>query len=125
MHPFRAAVQAGDIPSIAEMLAPEVKLYSPVPFRAFEGHETVLGVLEALGSITEELEYTDEFTNDDAIALISRERIGGREGQALQRLRFDLDGKITSITDLLRPQSTVNALIQAMTAHLSGEMGHG
>jgi hypothetical protein len=110
MHPFRAAVESGDLSSIQEMLAADVKLYSPIPFKPFEGRDTVWAVLQALGAITDEVEYTDEFTNDDAVALISRVRIGGREGEVLQLLRFAPDGKIVSITDMLRPQSAVDAL---------------
>lgn len=120
MHPFRLAVQNRDISSIEGMLAPDVKLYSPIPFRPFEGTDTVLGVLHGLSAVTEELEYTEEFTNDDAVALISKVRIGGRDGEALQLLRFNSDGKITSITDMLRPQSAVQVLIDAMKAHLAG-----
>jgi hypothetical protein len=119
MHPFRLAVENHDVSSIEGMLAPDVKLHSPIPFRPFEGAETVLGVLHGLSAVTEELEYTEEFTNDDAVALISRVKIGGRDGEALQLLRFDSDGKITSITDMLRPQSAVQALSDAMKAHLA------
>ena len=120
MHPFRLAVQDRDIASIAAMLAPDVKLYSPIPYRPFEGKETVMGVLHGLSVVTEELEYTEELTNDDAVALISKVKIGGRDGEALQLLRFNADGKIASITDMLRPQSAVQALIDAMKVHLSG-----
>ena len=90
MHPFRLAVQDRDISSIAGMLAPDVKLYSPIPYRPFEGKETVMGVLHGLSAVTEELEYTDELTNDDAVALISKVKIGGRDGEALQLLRPQL-----------------------------------
>lgn len=120
MHPFRLAVQDRDISSIAGMLAPDVKLYSPIPYRPFEGKETVMGVLHGLSAVTEELEYTDELTNDDAVALISKVKIGGRDGEALQLLRLNPDGKIASITDMLRPQSAVQALVDAMKVHLSG-----
>ncbi len=120
MHPFRLAVQNRDITSIEGMLAPDVKLYSPIPFRPFEGADTVLGVLHGLSAVTEEFEYTEECTTDDAGALISTVRFGGRDGEALQLLRLDSDGKITSITDMLRPQSAVQALIDAMKVHLAG-----
>jgi hypothetical protein len=120
MHPFRLAVENRDIAPIEGMLAPNVKLYSPIPFRPFEGPETVFAVLQGLSAVTEELEYTDEFTTDDAVALISKVKIGGREGEALQLLRFDSEGRIASITDMLRPQSAVQALIEAMKVHLSG-----
>ena len=39
LHPFRLAVQDRDIASIAAMLTPDVKLYSPIPYRPFEGRE--------------------------------------------------------------------------------------
>ncbi len=120
MHPFRLAVQNRDIPAIAGMLVPDVKLYSPIPYRPFEGAETVMAVLHGLSAVTEEVEYTDEFTNDDAVALISKVKISGRDGEVLQLLRFNSEGKITSITDMLRPQSTVQALIEAMKVHLAG-----
>ena len=79
-----------------------------------------MGVLHGLSAVTEELEYTEELTNDDALALISKVKIGGRDGEALQLLRFNADGKIASITDMLRPQSAAQALIDAMKVHLSG-----
>jgi hypothetical protein len=51
MHPFRLAVQERDIASIEGMLAAEVKLYSPIPFRPFEGTETVMAVLHGLSAV--------------------------------------------------------------------------
>ena len=75
VHPFRAAVEARDHDAMIATLAPDVQFHSPVAFRPFDGREATAGVLEAILSVFEDFEYTDELASGDTVALLFRARV--------------------------------------------------
>lgn len=121
-HPFRAAVEARDLPAASELLAPDVVFWSPVAFKPFHGRADVTEVLGNVLEVLEDFEYVDELHGDGSHALIFRATVGGRAVQGLDHLRLDDTGAITEFTVMVRPLSGVIALAEAMAprvAHLS------
>ncbi|MEA2441679.1 MAG: hypothetical protein QOH76_3103 [Thermoleophilaceae bacterium] len=121
--PFRDAVLAADHSSMVDALAPEVIFNSPVAFRPFEGRDAVGQVLGAVMETFENFRYTDELEGQTAHALVFAARVGEKEIQGIDLLRFDGDGKISDFTVLVRPLSATIALAEAMgpkVAHLKG-----
>jgi hypothetical protein len=121
--PFRDAVLAADHSSMVDALAPEVIFNSPVAFRPFEGRAAVGQVLGAVMETFEDFRYTDELEGQTAHALVFAARVGEKEIQGIDLLRFDGDGKISDFTVLVRPLSATIALAEAMgpkVAHLKG-----
>jgi hypothetical protein len=121
--PFRDAVLAADHPSMVDALSPEVVFNSPVAFRPFEGREAVGQVLGAVMETFEDFRYTDELEGKTAHALVFAARVGEKEIQGIDLLRFDDEGKIRDFTVLVRPLSATIALAEAMgpkVAHLKG-----
>jgi hypothetical protein len=121
--PFRDAVQAGDLPAMVDALATDVHFNSPVAFRPFEGRDAVGQVLGAVMETFEDFQYTDELAGETAHALVFEARVGDKDVQGIDLLRFDGEGRIRDFTVLVRPLSATIALAQAMgpkVAHLKG-----
>ncbi len=120
---FRDAVLSRDHPGMVDALASEVVFNSPVAFLPFEGRDTVGQVLGAVMETFEDFRYTDELAGATAHALVFAARVGTKEIQGIDLLRFDDEGKIRDFTVLVRPLSATIALAEAMgpkVAHLKG-----
>jgi hypothetical protein len=120
---FRSAVEERDHPAMVDSLAPGVVFNSPVSFLPFEGRDSVGQVLGAVMETFEDFRYTDELAGETAHALVFAARVGEKELQGIDLLRFDDDGKIRDFTVLVRPLSGTIALAEAMgpkVAHLKG-----
>jgi hypothetical protein len=122
-HPFRAAVEAGDLGGMIDSLADGVVFHSPVTFRPFEGRDTVGHVLGAVLETFEDFRYTGELAGETAHALVFEARVGDRDVQGIDLLRFDGDGKIVDFTVLVRPLSGTLALAEAMGPKVAGLRG--
>ena len=123
MHPFRAAVEAGDIDAGLALFTDDATLDSPVAFKPFVGSEAVGVVLRAVFETFEDFRYTDEFENADGThALIFEARVADKAVQGLDLLRTDDAGRIENLTVMVRPLSGLIALAEAMApkvGHLS------
>jgi hypothetical protein len=117
---FRAAVEAGDLAGMVELLAPDVIFNSPVAFKPFEGRETVGKVLEAVMNTFEDFHYTDELDRDDVHALVFRARVGDKQLEGLDLLRLNDEGEIADFTVMVRPLSGLIALAEAMGPKVAG-----
>ena len=123
-HPFRAAVEARDFDAMVAELAPDVIFHSPVTFKPFEGREATAMVLGAVLQVFDEFRYTDELSGDGTLALVFEARVGDRQVQGLDLLRFDADGLIDDFTVMVRPLSAALALRDEMGRRL-GVAGGG
>ena len=118
-HPFRAAVEAGDIDGAIALLAPDVVFRSPIVHRPYEGAEVVGGLLRAVSEVFEDLRYVDELQSAGGDhALIFEARVGDRRLQGMDLLHEDADGRIARLTVMVRPLSGALALAEAMRAKL-------
>jgi hypothetical protein len=111
---FRAAVEAGDHSAMVAALAPDVVFNSPIKHRPFEGREAVAVVLGAVIETFEDFRYTDELSAQRMSALIFRARVGDRELEGIDVLRFDDDGLIADFTVMVRPLTGAIALSEAV-----------
>jgi hypothetical protein len=100
-------------------LAAEVTFRSPVVYRPYEGREAVATVLRAVTRVFEQFEYVQRLeAPDGAVALIFKARVGEREIDGLDLLRFDDDGQVSELTVMVRPLSGITALAEAMAEEL-------
>jgi hypothetical protein len=116
---FRAAVEQGNIDALGELLAPEVVFHSPVTFHPFVGREAVTRLLNEVGQVFEDFRYTRELAGERAHALIFAARVGDRELEGLDLLRFDEQGRIADFTVMLRPLSALVPFAQAMSERVA------
>ena len=111
---FRKAVEAEDHGAMVEALADDVVFHSPITFKPFEGREAVSTLLGVVVRTFEDFRYTDELDGDGVKALIFQARVGDKQVEGLDLLRFDSDGKIADFTVMVRPLSAAMALAEAV-----------
>jgi hypothetical protein len=110
---FRAAVESADRDGMVAAMAPDVVFNSPVKHRPFEGREAVAVLFGALLETFEDFRYTDEFDQaDGAKALVFRARVGDRDVEGIDILRFDDEGLVEDFTVMVRPLTAPIALAE-------------
>jgi hypothetical protein len=109
---FRTAVEAGDLDGMIDALADDIVFHSPITFRPFEGREAVGTLLGVVVRTFEDFRYTDELDADGRKALIFKARVGDKEVEGIDLLRFDDDAKIADFTVMVRPLSAAMALAE-------------
>jgi hypothetical protein len=113
--PFKAAVEAGDAEALTDSLAEDVVFRSPVVFRPYKGKSIVSAIVtQAAMNVFEDFRYVERLEEGDTAALIFEARVGDRQVDGLDLLRFGPDGKITELMVMVRPMSGLNALAEAM-----------
>ncbi|KUF14667.1 nuclear transport factor 2 family protein [Streptomyces silvensis] len=125
---FREAVEKRALSSIEELFTPDIRLYSPVKFQPFEGRESVMGLFGVLLRLFEDFRYVGSYegaarTSSDgseaeSAVLLFRTTVSGKEIHGIDLLHFDEDGRIKEFTVMVRPQSAVRALGEAVYAGL-------
>ena len=108
---FRRAVEAGNLDEMVEAFTADAVLHSPVSFKPIVGRVAIRSLLSVLLQVFQDFRYTDQLHSDDGTCgLIFRARIGDRELEGLDLLRFDDSGKICDLTVMVRPRSAIEAL---------------
>jgi hypothetical protein len=115
---FRKAAESKDFSAIDELFAEDVSFRSPVVFKQYEGRDAVAGLLGAVAQVFEDFRYTDHTETDGTATLAFSARVGDRELDGIDLLRFDGDGRIREMAVYVRPMSGVNALAAAMAQKL-------
>lgn len=114
---FIDAVHSRSKERLEAVLDPEIKFFSPVTFRSYDGRDLVVTILtEGPMKLFEDFEYvhTVEDPNEPVAALIFRTRVGDRWMDGLDLLSFGDDGLVTELKVMLRPKSAVDAMAAAM-----------
>ena len=117
---FRRGVESKDVRVMMEAFADGAVLHSPITFRPFEGKEAIARLLGILMQVFQDFRYTDELTAEDGTkALIFRTRVGDRDVEGLDLIRFDDAGLIRDFTVMVRPRSAVEALLREVSSRLT------
>lgn len=123
---FKAAVEARELDVLDELFTEDIRLYSPVKFTPFEGRPMVLGLFGVLLRTFEDFRYVGELTGSaqtaagadggsvDSAVLIFRATVRGKQIHGIDLLQFDEAGRIKEFTVMVRPQSAVQALGEAV-----------
>jgi hypothetical protein len=115
---FRAAAESKDFSAIEELFADDVEFKSPVVFKPYQGREAVGMLLGAVVQVFEDFRYTDQTETDGTATLAFTARVGEREVEGIDLLRFDAEGRIREMAVYVRPMSGVHALADAMKRKL-------
>ncbi|MFJ9849016.1 nuclear transport factor 2 family protein [Streptomyces sp. NPDC101150] len=127
---FRAAVESRQLDALEGLFTEDVRFYSPVKFTPFEGRSMVLGLFGVLLRTFEDFRYVGELAGRaetaagaeagaaDSVILIFRATVNGKEIHGIDLLQFDESGRIKEFTVMVRPQSAVHALSEAVLAGL-------
>ncbi len=121
---FRKAVEARDFEAMMATFAEDAVLHSPVTFKPFEGRAAIRQLLAILFEVFQDFRYTDELEAEDGTrALVFNARVGDRDLQGLDLIRFDGSGLIRDLTVMVRPRSALEALLAEVGQRLAEARG--
>ena len=125
---FRSAITNRNLNALASLFTDDVRFYSPVKFSPFVGRPLVLGVFAVLMRKFEDFRYIGQFegvaeTASDgeevpSVALLFQGMMSGKLIHGIDVLHFDGDGAIKEFTVMVRPQSALDAVSDAVLAGL-------
>ncbi|MGW7573096.1 nuclear transport factor 2 family protein [Streptomyces sp. NPDC054765] len=127
---FKAAVEARELDALEGLFTEDVRLYSPVKFTPFEGRPMVLGLFGVLLRTFKDFRYVGELAGSaetaagedggsaDSTILVFRATVNGKQIHGIDLLQCDEAGRIKEFTVMVRPQSAVQALGEAVLAGL-------
>ena len=124
---WEAAVASADVAAVEALLAEDVVFRSPALFRPTVGRGPTTLVLAAVLQVFGELRYTHRYLDEpDGVTLQFKTSVEGDDGRRLEVegvdvFRLDPQGRITSLTVMLRP---LNAT-QAVAARMREQLGLG
>ena len=122
---FRRAAESKDFSSFEEIFAESVSFRSPAVFKPYQGRESVALLLFTVAGVFEDFRYTDQVETGDTALLAFSARVGDRELDGVDLLRFDGAGKVREMAVYIRPLSGLNALAAAMQRRLEQPGGPG
>ena len=115
---FKAAALAKDFSAAQDLFAEDVTFRSPVVFKPYEGRDAVLLLLGAVVQVFEDFRYVDQVETGATAVLVFEARVGERELQGVDILRFNSDDRVEEMIVMVRPMSGMHALAEAMQAKL-------
>jgi hypothetical protein len=101
---WHEALEGRSLEKVDQLLAPGVRLISPVAFRPFTDRQYILKVLSTVVSTLQDFRYTRSCVLDDGGVLLVFE--GELKGKTIEGIDlFDLDdkGQVTQLKVMLRP----------------------
>lgn len=119
---FRASVESKE-PAVDELFAEDVVFRSPVVFKPYEGRDAIRVIFDAVLQVFEDFRYVDQVETGDTAVLVFQARVGDREVDGVDILRYDGEGRIAEMLVMVRPMSGMQALAEAMQAQLAEATG--
>jgi hypothetical protein len=114
---LRKAIEARDLESAVDCFAPDAVLHSPFTGRiSFRGRDQIRLITSVLLEVAEDFRYTSEVRDGDVACLRASARVGGREIEFLDHIRFNEDGQIAEFTVFTRPLPATAAALRAFGA---------
>ena len=115
---FQKAMLSGDLDLMAAALAPDVSFWSPAVPKPYEGHSAVMKMLTAAHHVLGGLTYTETVESDERTVLFFTARVGDRDVEGIDALRFDAEGRVRELVVMIRPHSALEAVMGAMAQRL-------
>jgi hypothetical protein len=121
---WEAAVACADVAAVEALLAEDVTFRSPALFRPTVGRGPTTFVLAAVLQVFGELRYTHRYADEpDGVTLQFETSVHAADGRCLEVggvdiFRLDVDGRIASLTVMLRPLNATQAVAARMREQL-------
>ncbi len=117
--PFRAAVESKDFDRVVDTLSDSVAFRSPVVFGPYEGRDVVAALLRVVGRVlAPELAYQWQVHDGAREVLCFTSRVGDRELEGVDLVRYDDHGQVAELVVMMRPLSALVALRDAVAPGL-------
>jgi hypothetical protein len=115
LRAWHTMVEAGDPALLDEMLAENVEFRSPAVFTPQRGKAAatlyLTGAITVLGPT---LRYVGQWHDESSAVLEFEAELDGKYVQGVDMLRWDDEGKLTSVTVMVRPLRGLEKLIGLM-----------
>jgi hypothetical protein len=122
--PFRAMVESKLFAHLEDTLAPNVQFRSPAVFQPYEGRPAVGFLLRVVADVLgPEIAYQWQVREGDREVLLFTTRVGGREVEGVDLLRYDGDGRVSELVVMIRPLSALEAVRDAVGERLASARG--
>jgi hypothetical protein len=121
---WEAAVASADVASVEALLAEDVTFRSPALFRPTVGRGPTTLLLAAVLQVFGELRYTHRYLDEpDGVTLQFETSVEAEDGRLLEVegvdiFRLDPEGRIASLTVMLRPLNATQAVAARMREQL-------
>jgi SnoaL-like domain len=115
---FRAAVESKELSAIDALFAEDATFRSPVVFKPYGGRDQIAIILGAALRTFEDFRYLAQTETGETAVLMFEARVGDRQLQGVDILRFADDDRISELTVMVRPMSGMHALAEAMQRQL-------
>ncbi|MGP0053885.1 MAG: nuclear transport factor 2 family protein [Solirubrobacteraceae bacterium] len=113
--PFRAAVESKDFSRVEAALAADVHFRSPVVFAPYDGRDRVAALLRIVGEVlAPQLVYQWQVREADREVLCFTSRVGDRDVEGVDLLRYDGHGLVAELVVMMRPASALAAVRDAV-----------
>lgn len=121
VHPFRTAIEAGDLDAAVALMRDDVVFRSPAVFKPYHGRDAVRVLLQAVMAVFEDFRYVREIGEDGGRdhALVFETRVGDKQIEGCDFIQLDENGAISEFAVMVRPMSGMHALADAMKVQLS------
>ena len=120
---FRQAAEAKDFSKDEELFSPDVVFRSPAVFKPYSGLEALGVILGTVVEVFEDFRYVDQVETGATAVLVFEARVGEKQLNGVDVLRFGEDGKIVEMMVMIRPLSGLTALGEEMGRRLGAAAG--
>jgi hypothetical protein len=120
---FRRAAEAKDFSQREELFSPDIVFRSPAVFKPYSGLDALGVLLGAVAAVFEDFRYLDQVETGDTAVLVFEARVGEKQVNGVDVLRFGGDGRIAEMMVMIRPLSGLNALAEEMGRRLGVTSG--
>ncbi|MCO5316661.1 MAG: nuclear transport factor 2 family protein [Solirubrobacterales bacterium] len=111
---FRQMAEAKDIEGGRQLFREDVVFRSPFVHKPYDGIDAAAFLLGQVVQVFENFRYIAQVETGDTAVLQFEARVGDRELQGVDILRFDEDGLISEMTVMVRPMSGLQKLGEEM-----------
>jgi len=111
---LRRALAERDHAAFASHLAPDVVFHSPLIETQFEGADAVADVMRTVLEGFEEIQPGAHAASDEGHFFAFHGRVGGREVDVVDLIRFDEAGRVADMTVHIRPMAGLAAVAAAI-----------
>jgi SnoaL-like domain len=120
---FKQAAESKDFSRVDQLFSPDVVFRSPAVFKPYTGLDALRVLLGTVGEVFEDFRYLDQVETGDSAVLVFEARVGERQLNGVDVLRFGADGLVTEMMVMIRPLSGLRALAEEMGRRLGVTSG--
>jgi hypothetical protein len=113
-HPYRTALENGDVAGLFEALHPDVIFDTPAFETPVRGRLNVLALFGVLATVFEDPVVTDELSGEGSHAITFCLSVDGHAIQGVDYLELDEQGRVRRITVTMRPLASLQVLAKRM-----------